>query len=79
MGNLAGRNNRCKFPLAGKHLVVEKRKRKPAWLEQSEQRAVEMADKGGWLCFKPKGDEKRENISGRVQQYSRSWEVFLLG
>lgn len=44
LGNLAGRNNRCKFPLAGKHLVVEKRKRKPAWLEQSEQRAVEMAD-----------------------------------
>lgn len=41
-GNLAGReSSRCKFPLAGKHLVVEKRKRKPAWLEQ---RAVERAE-----------------------------------
>ena len=38
----AGReSSRCKFPLAGKHLVVEKRKRKPAWLEQ---RAVERAE-----------------------------------
>lgn len=41
-GNLAGReSSRCKFPLAGKHLVVEKRKRKPAWLQQ---RAVERAE-----------------------------------
>lgn len=43
-GNLAGReNSRCKFPLAGKHLVIEKRESQLGWSKVS---------KGQWKCQK---------------------------